>query len=52
MGNRFVEDRLARAQISFSEIWGSEHEGRFWKRKLSKARRREAKRLYNTARMT
>jgi len=45
MGNRFVEDRLARAGISFSEMWASEHEGRFWKRKLSKARRRAGKRL-------
>lgn len=45
MGNRFVEQRLARARISFSEMWGSEHEGRFWKRKLSKARRRVGKRL-------
>ena len=45
MGNRFVEDRLAKANISFSEMWGSEHEGRFWKRKLSKARRRAARRL-------
>jgi hypothetical protein len=45
MGNRFVEERLTRANISFSEMWGSEHEGRFWKRKLSKARRRASKRL-------
>ena len=45
MGNRFVEERLARANISFSEMWSCEHEGRFWKRKLSKARRRAAKRL-------
>jgi len=45
MGNRFVEDRLACAGISFSEMWSSEHEGRFWKRKLSKARRRAGKRL-------
>ena len=45
MGNRFIEDRLNKAQASFSEMWSSEHEGRFWKRKLSKARRRAGKRL-------
>jgi hypothetical protein len=45
MGNRFIEDRLAKANITFSEMWGSAHEGRYWKRKLSKARRRAAKRL-------
>ena len=29
MGNRFIEDRLAKANITFSEMWGSAHEGRF-----------------------
>ena len=45
MGNRFFQDRMAKANVSFSEMWGSAHEGRFWKRKLSKARRRAGKRL-------
>ena len=45
MGRRFVDDRLEKANISFSEMWSGVGEGRFWKRKLSKARRRAAKRL-------
>ena len=45
MGRRFINDRIAKANISFSEIWPSAHEGRYWKRKLSKARRKAAKRL-------
>ena len=45
MGNRFWQARLDKAHVSFSEMWGSEHDGRFWKRKLSKARRKAAKRL-------
>ena len=45
MGNRFIEQRLANAHVSFSEIWMRPHVGRFWKRKLSKARRRAARRL-------
>jgi len=45
MGRRFIEARLEKANISFSEMWSSEHEGRYWKRRLSKTRRRAAKRL-------
>ena len=45
MGNRFIEQRLAKAGVSFSEIWMRPHVGRFWKRQLSKARRKAAKLL-------
>ncbi len=45
MGQRFFEDRMKRAGVTFSEMWSKAHEGRFWKRKLSKARRKAAKRL-------
>ena len=45
MGQRFFEDRMKRAGVSFSEMWSKAHEGRFWKRQLSKARRKAAKRL-------
>ena len=45
MGTRFIEQRLANAHVSFSEIWMYPHVGRYWKRKLSKARRKAAKRL-------
>ena len=45
MGRRFVDDRMNKANVSFSEMWSKAHEGRFWKRKLSKARRRVGRRL-------
>lgn len=45
MGSRFFFSILERNKISFTQIWGKEHTGRYWKRKLSKARRRCAKRL-------
>ena len=40
MGNRFVIDRMEKAGVSFTEMWVHPHIGRFYKRKLSKARRR------------
>lgn len=40
MGRRFTSDRMKKAQVSFSEMWPAPHEGRYWKRQLSKARRR------------
>ena len=49
MGNRFIHDRLIKAGIqhrrSMSSMWPRPHVGQFWKRKLSKARRKAAKRL-------
>ncbi len=45
MGQRFFEDRMNKAGVTFSEMWSKAHEGRFWKRQLSKARRKAAKRL-------
>lgn len=41
MGARFVQNRLDEAEVTFSEIWGKPKVGRFIKRKLSKARRRQ-----------
>lgn len=40
MGNRFVKDRMRKANVSFSQLWVGLHQGRYWKRQLSKARRR------------
>jgi hypothetical protein len=40
MGNRFVKDRMEKANVTFSQMWPSPHEGRYWKRMMSKARRR------------
>jgi hypothetical protein len=45
MGRRFVEQRMEKAHVNFSALWMRSGNGRFWKRKLSKARRRAAKRL-------
>jgi len=45
MGRRFVEQRMEKAHVNFSALWMRSGNGRFWKRKLSKARRRVAKRL-------
>jgi len=43
MGNRFLDERL-KGYISFTQTWGNkEGIGRYWKRILSKARRRYAK---------
>ena len=39
MGNRFREYRTRNAQVDFTQLWRSEHDGRYWKRKLSKAHR-------------
>jgi len=40
MGNRFFIDRMEKANARFHGLWSSPHIGRFFKRKLSKARRR------------
>ena len=40
MGRRFIKDRLTKSHARAHEIWVSAHEGRYWKRMLSKARRR------------
>lgn len=40
MGNRFVIDRMEKAHVHFTRMWVHPHIGRFYKRKLSKARRR------------
>lgn len=43
MGNRFYTDRMKKAGVSFYRIWSSKGMGRWNKRQLSKARRREWK---------
>ena len=40
MGSRFVLDRANKANANCFEMWPQAKEGRFYKRKLSKARRR------------
>jgi hypothetical protein len=40
MGNRFVKDRIKKAGVTFSQMWVAAHMGRYWKRAMSKARRR------------
>jgi len=49
MGSRFYHDRLVKAGIqhrrSMSSMWIKPHAGRYIKRRLSKARRRAARRL-------
>lgn len=49
MGSRFYSDRLVKAGIqhrrSMSSMWIKPHAGRYIKRRLSKARRRAARRL-------
>lgn len=42
MGNRFFNERGG-SHVSFSQKWGTVGEGRYWKRRLSKARRRQIK---------
>jgi hypothetical protein len=42
MGNRFFNERGG-DHVSFSEKWPGVGIGRFWKRQLSKARRRHVK---------
>ena len=39
MGNRFVTERMEKAGVHFTRMWVHPHIGRFYKRKLSKARR-------------
>ncbi len=48
MGNRFVLDRANKANASCFEMWSKAREGRFYKRKLSKARRRAWKERSDT----
>ena len=40
MGNRFVIERMERAHANCFDMWIHPHIGRYYKRKLSKARRR------------
>lgn len=40
MGRRFVIDRIEKAKVSFTCTWPGEHQGRYWKRQMNKARRR------------
>ncbi len=40
LGNRFIRDRMAKAHVSHSQLCVGLHQGRYWKRQLSKARRR------------
>ena len=44
MGSRFFCNRIP-SWGTFSQLWPAEHVGRYWKRQLSKARRRFAKQL-------
>lgn len=44
MGNRFFTNRIYPGR-TFSSVWPAEHIGRYWKRQLSKARRRFAKQI-------
>jgi hypothetical protein len=44
MGNRFFCSRIP-SWGTFSQLWPSAHTGRYWKRQLSKARRRFGKQL-------
>ena len=43
MGHRFVLERMEKAHVRFTEMWIYPHIGRYYKRKLSKARRRSWK---------
>lgn len=40
MSQRFREERCKRAHASYTQMWLGVGEGRYWKRQLSKARRR------------
>jgi len=40
MGNRFTNQRIK--YNKFTSIWPGKKQGRYWKRQLSKARRRQA----------
>lgn len=40
VGRRFRAERAKKAKVTCTQMWLSEHEGRYWKRQLSKARRR------------
>jgi len=40
MGNRFFVDRAKNANTKCYNIWVSPHQGKYWKRKMHKARRR------------
>lgn len=40
MGTRFELDRMEKAHVPCYRLWHRAGEGRFWKRQLSKARRR------------
>lgn len=42
MGNRFFNSR-GDWYVSFSEKWGKPGQGKYWKKKLNKARRKKAK---------
>lgn len=42
MGNRFFNERIPEGK-RFCDLWGKPGNGRYWKRKLSKARRKAAK---------
>jgi hypothetical protein len=40
MGRRFVLEREKKAGVRWNKMWVGAHQGRYWKRQLSKARRR------------
>ena len=40
MGRRFVIERMEKAGVHFTRMWVGLHQGKYWKRQLSKARRR------------
>jgi len=44
LGNRFREYRAKKAGVTFTGLWRNAHEGRWYKRKLHKARRQAWKR--------
>ena len=39
MGNRFVIDRAKNVNAKWYNIWVGPHQGKYWKRKMHKARR-------------
>ena len=46
MGNRFYNEILRKAHVRFTQTWGNvPGNGRYWKRQLSKARRRYVKQM-------
>lgn len=51
MGNRFFNDRIKKAHGKFTRTWGNvPGNGRWWKRQLSKARRRYINALLRSGR--